>query len=98
MTAIELGAYGYVVKPVRAGELLINVANALHRRRCETREPAPPGAPRARDQERSEQLAEALEAPELAENQIWPRRATRSSGSSGSPSSATRRPDSTSSG
>ena len=34
-TAIELGAYGYLVKPVRAGELLINVANALHRRRRE---------------------------------------------------------------
>ena len=34
-TAIELGAYGYMVKPVRAGELLINVANALHRRRRE---------------------------------------------------------------
>jgi response regulator RpfG family c-di-GMP phosphodiesterase len=35
MTAIGLGAYGYMVKPVRAGELLINVANALHRRRRE---------------------------------------------------------------
>jgi putative two-component system response regulator len=34
-TAIELGAYGYLVKPVRAGELLINVTNALHRRRRE---------------------------------------------------------------
>ena len=34
-TAIELGAYGYLVKPVRAGELVINVANALHRRRFE---------------------------------------------------------------
>jgi putative two-component system response regulator len=34
-TAIELGAYGYMVKPVRAGELLINIANALYRRRRE---------------------------------------------------------------
>jgi putative two-component system response regulator len=33
--AIELGAYGYLVKPVRAGELLINVTNALHRQRRE---------------------------------------------------------------
>jgi putative two-component system response regulator len=32
-SAIELGAYGYLVKPVRAGELLINVTNALYRRR-----------------------------------------------------------------
>jgi putative two-component system response regulator len=34
-SAIELGAYGYLVKPVRAGELLINVTNALYRRRRE---------------------------------------------------------------
>jgi putative two-component system response regulator len=34
-TAIDLGAYGYLVKPVRAGELLINVTNALHRQRRE---------------------------------------------------------------
>ncbi|MGH2872021.1 MAG: HD-GYP domain-containing protein, partial [Solirubrobacteraceae bacterium] len=34
--AIELGAYGYLVKPVRAGELLINVTNALYRLRRET--------------------------------------------------------------
>src|SRR5579863_9753137 len=33
LRAIELGAYGYLVKPVGSGELLINVANALHRRR-----------------------------------------------------------------
>ena len=31
-SAIELGASGYLVKPVGAGELLINVVNALHRR------------------------------------------------------------------
>ncbi|MGH2875432.1 MAG: HD domain-containing phosphohydrolase [Solirubrobacteraceae bacterium] len=34
--AIELGAYGYLVKPVRAGELVINVTNAMHRRRRES--------------------------------------------------------------
>ena len=33
--SIELGAYGYMVKPVRAGELVINVVNALYRRRRE---------------------------------------------------------------
>ena len=33
--AIELGAYGYLVKPIRAGELVINVVNVLHRRRRE---------------------------------------------------------------
>jgi DNA-binding response OmpR family regulator len=36
LKAIELGAYGYLVKPVGAGELIINVANALHRWRTET--------------------------------------------------------------
>jgi putative two-component system response regulator len=34
-SAIELGAFGYLIKPVRVGELLINIANALHRRRRE---------------------------------------------------------------
>lgn len=33
--AIELGAYGYMVKPVRVSELIINVANALYRRSAE---------------------------------------------------------------
>jgi putative two-component system response regulator len=33
--ALERGAYGYVVKPFRANELLINVHNALHRRALE---------------------------------------------------------------
>ena len=35
LTAIELGAYGYLVKPVGTGELVISVASALHRRRRE---------------------------------------------------------------
>jgi len=34
-TVLELGAYGYVVKPFRHSELLINVANALRRRTLE---------------------------------------------------------------
>jgi putative two-component system response regulator len=33
--ALALGAYGYVIKPFRANELLINVANALRRRLLE---------------------------------------------------------------
>lgn len=33
--ALELGAYGYVVKPFRTSELMIAVANALRRRRLE---------------------------------------------------------------
>ena len=31
--AIEIGAYGYIVKPFERNEILINVANALERRR-----------------------------------------------------------------
>ena len=31
--ALELGAYGYVIKPLERNEVLINVANALERRR-----------------------------------------------------------------
>jgi putative two-component system response regulator len=45
-TAIELGVHGYLVKPIRAGELLIAVAVALHRLRRETqliRSQAPSG-------------------------------------------------------
>jgi diguanylate cyclase (GGDEF)-like protein len=33
--ALELGAYGYVIKPFRTSELLISVANALRRRTLE---------------------------------------------------------------
>ena len=34
-TAIQIGAYGYIIKPFKLGELLINVANALRRRKLE---------------------------------------------------------------
>jgi putative two-component system response regulator len=33
--AIELGAFGYLTKPFRPNELMINIVNALHRRRLE---------------------------------------------------------------
>lgn len=33
--AMEIGTYGYVVKPFKSGELLIRLANALHRRHLE---------------------------------------------------------------
>lgn len=32
---LELGAYGYIIKPVKMNELVINVTNALHRRELE---------------------------------------------------------------
>ena len=33
--ALEIGAYGYIIKPFNANELLINVSNALRRRKLE---------------------------------------------------------------
>jgi putative nucleotidyltransferase with HDIG domain len=34
-SALEVGAYGYIVKPFKPSEVLINVCNALHRRNLE---------------------------------------------------------------
>ena len=34
-TALEIGAYGYIIKPFKANELLINVSNALRRQKLE---------------------------------------------------------------
>lgn len=47
--AVELGAYGYIIKPFERNEILINVANALERRRLallvrEGRIPSPSAA------------------------------------------------------
>ena len=35
INCLELGAYGYIIKPVQMNELVIKVANALHRRELE---------------------------------------------------------------
>ena len=35
ITALELGAYGYLIKPFDRNEVVINVVNALERRRLE---------------------------------------------------------------
>jgi putative two-component system response regulator len=71
MTAIELGAYGYLVKPVGSGELLINVANALHRRRSEAQNRSVLERLQAAVGRRDDQLAEALQDLELAETKVW---------------------------
>ncbi len=36
-TALEIGAYGYIIKPFKPSELIINVANAIRRRDLEIR-------------------------------------------------------------
>jgi cyclic di-GMP phosphodiesterase len=71
MTAIELGAYGYLVKPVGSGELLINIANALHRRRRELENLRLVQRLQATVNERSHELEDALQDLQLSETKVW---------------------------
>lgn len=71
MTAIELGAYGYLVKPLGSGELIINVANALHRRSSEAQSQRLLERLRSAVQQRSEALAQAMQSLELSETKVW---------------------------
>jgi len=70
MHAIEQGAYGYLIKPVAAGELLINVANALHRRRAELQNSRLLARLRDTVSERSSELEDALQDLELSETKV----------------------------
>jgi putative two-component system response regulator len=71
MTAIELGAYGYMVKPVGSGELLINVANALHRRRRERESQRVLERLQSTVNERDHELEGALQSLHLSEHKVW---------------------------
>ena len=71
MTAIELGAYGYLVKPVGSGELLINVANALHRRRGELENQRLLSSLQSTVAERGRELEGALQDLNLTEKEVW---------------------------
>lgn len=71
MKAIEQGAYGYLIKPVASGELLINVANALHRRRGELQNHRLMARLQATADERGHELKEALQDLELSETKVW---------------------------
>ncbi len=71
MTAIEQGAYGYLLKPIAAGELLINVATALHRRRGELQRHRLMQRLQATVDERGHELEEALQDLELSETRVW---------------------------
>jgi putative two-component system response regulator len=71
MTAIEQGAFGYLVKPVGAGELLINVANALHRRTLELEGRRLMRALRTSAAEREAQLQEAMADLHRSESKVW---------------------------
>jgi len=70
-SAIEHGAYGYIIKPVEAGELLINVANALHRRRLELETRQLLKRLQEVALERGEQLDQALQDLQVSETRIW---------------------------
>jgi len=71
ITAIELGAYGYLVKPIGSGELVINVANALHRRRSDAQTQRVLQRLRSAVEQRSDELAQALQSLELSESKVW---------------------------
>ncbi len=71
MSAIEHGAYGYMVKPVRSGELLINVANALHRRRGEHDRQQMVSTLETAVQDSSHKLEHALQELHLSEGLVW---------------------------
>jgi len=70
LRAIELGAFGYLVKPVGVGELVINVANALHRGRVEAQKQRLVQRLQDTVQARSTALAQALQDLELSEKQV----------------------------
>ncbi len=71
MTAIEHGAYGYLVKPVGAGEILINVANALHRRAREHQSERLLNSLQETVETRSSELESALQDLRLSHTQVW---------------------------
>ena len=70
MTAIEHGAYGYMVKPVGAGEMLINVANALHRRAREQQSERLMRSLQAAVEDRGNELEGALQDLRLSNTQV----------------------------
>ncbi len=71
MKAIEFGAYGYLVKPVGAGELIINVANALHRRNSEAQAERFVLRMQEEAEQRGDDLAQALQDLEVSEKEVW---------------------------
>ena len=71
MSAIELGAYGYLVKPIGSGELVINVANALHRRSSDAQNQLVLERLQKAVQQRSDELAQTLQSLELSKSKVW---------------------------
>ena len=63
--ALTMGAYGYIIKPFEANEVLINVANALRRRQLEIENRQHRERLEATVEERTAELRQAVERLEL---------------------------------
>jgi len=68
--AIENGAYGYILKPFQSSEVLINVTNALRRRRLELETRAKSRQLEHAVMERTTALHQTIERLEFAEEEI----------------------------
>lgn len=68
--ALEIGAYGYILKPFESNEILINVANALRRRRLEIENKAHRERLELTIMERTAALRHAIESLERAEKEL----------------------------
>ncbi len=68
--ALEMGAYGYLIKPFESNELLINVANALRRRDLEAENRAHRQRLEQMVEARTRQLSDALERLQQSERDV----------------------------
>jgi putative two-component system response regulator len=69
-SAIQLGAFGYLTKPFRPNELLINIVNALHRRRLELENRAHREMLESAVEARTAALSEAISRLERSEREL----------------------------
>jgi putative two-component system response regulator len=70
MAAIGQGVDGYLVKPVGSGELVINVVNALHRRRRERTSERLMGQLQAATDDSGQRLQDALQDLQLSQAEV----------------------------
>jgi putative two-component system response regulator len=68
--AIQLGAYGYVLKPFQASQLIISISNAMHRQRLETENRMHREHLERTVADRTRDLREALARLQLAEQAL----------------------------
>ena len=69
-TAIEVGAYGYIIKPFRSNEILINISNALCRRALEAERQSHRDMLSREVQNRAAALEFAIERLQRAESEL----------------------------